>query len=76
MSSDHKSREPKPESLVEIPEVDFSRAIRPNRMANLRGDFRHAVFLERELWEHFGSEEKVLEALKMLVSIAKRGDAA
>ena len=63
--------EPSAESLAEMPEVDFSRGIRPNRYAGLRGEFKHAVFLDRELWEHFGSEDKVLEALRLLVSIAK-----
>ncbi|HEY2406931.1 MAG TPA: hypothetical protein VGI10_13065 [Polyangiaceae bacterium] len=64
--------EPSAESLAELPEVDFSRAIRPNRLANLRGDFRQAVFLDKELWDHFGSEERVLEALRMLVSLAEK----
>ena len=64
--------EPSPESLAEMPEVDFSKGIRPNRFANLRGEFRQAVFLDKELWDHFGSEERVLEALRMLVSLAEK----
>lgn len=64
--------EPSEESLAEMPEVDFSRAIRPNRLAALRGEFKQAVFLDKELWHHFGSEERVLEALRMLVSLAER----
>ena len=36
MSEDENPIEPSEESLVEIPEQDFSRAIRPNRYANLR----------------------------------------
>ena len=44
------TNEPTPESLAELPELDFSRAIRPNRYANLRGAFAHAVFLDPELW--------------------------
>jgi hypothetical protein len=64
--------EPSKESLQEIPERDFSRAIRPNRYANLRGDFRHAVFVDREIWEHFGGEERIQEALRLLVDIAKK----
>ena len=68
-----KPTEPSAESLPEIPEVDFSDAVRPNRYANLRGDFEHAVFLDRELWEHFGSAEKVLEVLRLLVALGKRG---
>ena len=30
------------------------------------------LFLDKELWQHFGSEERVLEALRMLVSLAER----
>jgi hypothetical protein len=73
MSDDDKTQaEPTAESLAEMPEVDFSRAIRPNKLAALRGDFKQAVFLDKELWEHFGSQERVLEALRMLVSLAER----
>ncbi len=36
-----KPAEPSAESMAEIPETDFSGAIRPNRYANLRGDFEH-----------------------------------
>lgn len=64
--------EPSADSLQEIPERDFSSAIRPNRYANLRGDFQHAVFVERDIWEHFGSEERIQEALRLLVEIAKK----
>lgn len=62
MSDDDKTRaEPSAESLADMPEVDFSRAIRPNKLAALRGDFKQAVFLDKELWQLFGSEERVLE---------------
>lgn len=64
--------DPSDESLAEMPEVDFSRAIRPNKLAALRGEFKHAVFLDKELWQHFGSEERVLDALRLLVSLAER----
>jgi hypothetical protein len=64
--------EPSEESLAEMPEVDFSRAIRPNKLAGLRGEFKQAVFLDKELWQHFGSEERVLDALRLLVSLAER----
>ena len=64
--------EPSEASLAEMPEVDFSRAIRPNRLASLRGDFKYAVFLDAELWSHFGSEARVLEALRLLVELAKK----
>ena len=47
--SDAKTDEP---DLTAVAETDFSKAIRPNRYAMLRGDFRHAVFIEPQLWEH------------------------
>jgi hypothetical protein len=72
MSEDENPNEPSVESLEEIPEQDFSRAIRPNRYANLRGAFQHAVFVEREVWEHFGSAERIRETLRLLVDIAKK----
>lgn len=67
--------EPSEESLREIPEQDFSRAIRPNRYANLRGAFQHAVFVDRDIWEHFGSGQRILEVLRLLVDIAKKRSA-
>lgn len=75
MSEDENPTEPSDESLQELPEQDFSRAIRPNRYANLRGAFQHAVFVERDVWEHFGSEERIREALRLLVDIAKKRSA-
>jgi hypothetical protein len=71
MSNDETTQaEPSEASLAEMPEVDFSRAIRPNKRTALRGDFKQAVFLDKELWQHFGSEERVLEALRLLVSLS------
>jgi hypothetical protein len=75
MSNEKRQTDPSQASLDEIPEVDFSEAIRPNRYANLRGAFEHTIALDRELWEHFGSQERVVEALKLLVEVAKRGAA-
>lgn len=75
MSEDKNPSEPSEESLREIPEQDFSDAIRPNRYANLRGAFEHAVFVDRDVWEHFGSEERILEVLRLLVDIAKKRSA-
>ena len=73
MSNDDKNpTNPSPESLAEMPELDFSQAIRPNRYANLRGEFRQAVFLEPDLWAHFGSEERVREVLRLLVEVAQK----
>ena len=75
MNEDKSPIEPSEESLTEIPEQDFSRAIRPNRYANLRGAFQHAVFVEAEVWEHFGSAERIRETLRLLVDIAKKRSA-
>lgn len=75
MSEDENQTEPTEESLTEIPEQDFSHGIRPNRYANLRGAFQRAVFVDREVWEHFGSEERILEVLRLLVDIAKKRSA-
>ncbi len=75
MNEDEVPIEPSEESLAEIPEQDFSRAIRPNRYANLRGAFQHTVFVDREVWEHFGSAERILEVLHLLVDIAKKRSA-
>ena len=62
---------PSGRSLKEIPEVDFSRGIQPHRYARLRGEYRYTVFLEPELWEHFGSAEAVKAALRALVSASR-----
>ena len=75
MNEDEKLTEPSEESLLEIPEQDFSRGIRPNRYANLRGAFEHAVFVDRAIWEHFGSEDRILEVLRLIVDIAKKRSA-
>lgn len=70
--ADKTQAEPTEASLAEIPEVAFSRDIRPSKLAALRADFNQAVFLDKDLWLHFGTEERVLEALRMLVSLAER----
>lgn len=75
MTDKRNETEPSAESLEEIPEVDFSKAIRPNRYARLQGDFVHQVQLDPDLWSHFGSQEKVIEALRMLVELANKGAA-
>ena len=71
-----KHREPSAASLREIPEVDFSRAIQPHRYARLRADYRYTVFLEPELWNHFGSADAVKAALHALVDASKHVRAA
>ena len=75
MSEEKYSTEPFEESRAELPEQDFSRAIRPDRCANLRGNFQQAVFVDRETWKHFGSEDKILEVLRLVVEIAHKRSA-
>jgi hypothetical protein len=72
MKRDDASPDPSLESLAEMPETDFSTAVRPNRYANLRGEFQHAVFLDRDLIAHFGSAEKVVEALRLLAELGEK----
>ena len=76
MSEDASKAEPSAESLAEIPEVDFSRGIQPHRYAQLRGDYEYTVFLEPELWKHFGSADAVKAALRALVDASKHVRAA
>ena len=71
MSDDASKAEPSAESMKEFPEVDFSRGIQPHRYARLRGDYKYTVFLEPELWEHFGSADAVKAALRALVDASK-----
>jgi len=63
--------EPSPASLREIPEIDFSRGIRPHRYARLRGGYRHQVFVDPEVFDYFGSADAVNEALRLLVKAAE-----
>lgn len=56
--------------VEEIPEIDFSRGIQPHRYARLRPGYQYAVYLDRELWEHFGSADEVVAALRALVAAA------
>jgi len=56
--------------------VDFSRAIQPHRYARLRPGYKYTVFLEPELWNHFGSPEAVKAALRGLVSASRHVRAA
>ncbi len=71
MSDDASEPQPSPEALEEIPEVDFSRGIQPHRYAQLRPGYEYAVFLEPELWNHFGSAEEVKAALRALVDASR-----
>ena len=69
-------RGPTTASLREIPEVDFSRAIQPHRYAKLRTGYRYTVFVEPELWEHFGSADSIKAALRALVAATRHVRAA
>jgi len=71
MSDDASNTGPSRESLEEIPEVDFSRGIQPHRYARLRSGYQYTVFLEPELWEHFGSADAVKAALRALVDASR-----
>ena len=51
--------------------IDFSRAIQPHRYAKLRSGYQYTVFLEPELWNHFGSPEAVKAALRGLVDASR-----
>ena len=76
MSDDASKTEPTAASAEEIPEVDFSRGIQPHRYACLRGDYQYMVFLEPELWRHFGSADAVKAALRALVDASRHVRAA
>lgn len=68
--------EPSTEELDEIPEVDFSKGIQPHRYARLKSGYQYTVFLEPELWQHFGSAEEVKAALRALVDASRHVRAA
>jgi hypothetical protein len=63
---------PSKESLREIPEVDFSRGIRPHRYAQLQTGYKHHVFVDPDIFEFFGSAEAITEALRFLVKAATK----
>ena len=69
MSEDENPKGPSEESVAEIPEQE---SVRPDGDADLRRASQHAVFVDREIWEHFGGEERILEVLRLLVDIAKK----
>jgi hypothetical protein len=71
MNADDSKGQPTPDSLAEIGEVDFSRGIQPHRYARLQPGYRYTVFLEPELWEHFGSAEAVKAAVRALVDASR-----
>ncbi len=73
MKKASRTDEPSPESLGEIPEVDFSRLRRGRRGKYARlmtGQSVQAVVIDPAVWSHFGSAEAINAALKMLVKLA------
>lgn len=54
-----------------MPEVDFSRGIRPHRYARLQSGYKSQVFIDPEIFEFFGSADAVNEALRFLVKAAR-----
>ena len=67
---------PSAESIAEIPEVDFSRGIQPHRYARLRSGYANHVFIDAEVFAHFGSAEEINRALRLLIDVAKREEPA
>lgn len=53
-----------------------SRAIQPHRYAKQRTGYAYAVFLEPDLWQHFGGPEAVKAALRDLVAASRHVRAA
>ena len=68
-------REPSAASLREIPEVDPTRMRRlpqRGRYAHLAtGVMAHAVIVDADLWEHFGSAKSVNAALRAFVEATR-----
>jgi hypothetical protein len=54
-----------------VREIDFSRGIQPHRYAKLRTGYEYTVFIEPELWAHFGSADAVKAALRGLVAASR-----
>ena len=64
------------DSDLDIPEADFSLGVQPHRYARLQSGYQLTVHLDRELWDHFGSQEAVVAALRALVEASKHIRAA
>lgn len=64
-------REPSAASLREIPEIDFKKLRRVGgrgRYSHLAtGQMVHAVVIDADLWEHFGSARSINGALRAFV---------
>ena len=73
-------REPPAASLRAIPEVDFSKLRRVGsrgRYAHLAtGSMVHAVVVDADLWEHFGSPKAVNVVLRAFVEAQRSIEAA
>jgi hypothetical protein len=63
---------PSKRSLRELPEVDFSRGIRPHRYARLQSGYKNQVFVDPEVFAFFGSTDAINEALRFIVKAAGR----
>ena len=59
-----------------IPETDFSQGVQPHRYARLQSGYQYSVFIDSELWKHFGSAEAIVAALRALVEASKHIRAA
>jgi|SoiMethySBSTD1v2_1073268.scaffolds.fasta_scaffold70006_2 hypothetical protein len=64
---------PSKQSVRDIPEVDFSRGVRPHRYARLQSGYKNQVFVDPEIFEFFGSSDAINDALRFLVKAAARG---
>jgi hypothetical protein len=63
MSDDEDQADPPDEPGAETPDRDYSKVIPANR---------YAVFVDQEIWDHFGGEARIRETLRLLVDIAKK----
>jgi hypothetical protein len=50
--------------------------VQPHRYARLQTGYKYAVYLDEDLWKHFGSAEAVTAALKALIEASKHVHAA
>lgn len=68
-----KHDKPSPESLEEMPEIDYQRFRRlPGRGHHVNRSLGEIVAIDPELWAHFGSAEAVNEALRRVVAERKK----
>jgi hypothetical protein len=70
-----------PDEMQELTEEQMRRAIQPHRIVHRLAarfgtsafdiDWDHVVLVDDDLWEHFGSHEEVVAALRALVDASK-----